>query len=106
MQASSSSSNSGHSSTDMYYTRTLFGHPLFAPAVLLGRDATPTPSSSAAVPSADTSMPVADFIDLDVVSDFAAVVNREDAVSPAAVRDQSAIDFRQDFPITTNANPM
>ncbi len=86
MQASSSSSNSGHSSTDMYYTHALFGHPLFAPSAILHRDNNnannngPGPPSQAAPPTA--APPSDDFIELDVHSESATTNVSGDEAEP------------------------
>ncbi|KAM7539079.1 hypothetical protein Aperf_G00000056101 [Anoplocephala perfoliata] len=80
MQTSSSSPSSSHSSSEMYYTNVLFGHPLFAPSVLIRRNnendgpaQPPTAQSERASPIND------DFIELDVVSDSAPTLSGDEA---------------------------
>lgn len=83
MQTSSSSPSSSHSSSEMYYTNVLFGHPLFAPSVLIRRsnenDSHTRPSTTQ---SERTSPLNDDFIDLDVVSDSAPTLSGDEADQP------------------------
>ncbi|KAL5106148.1 hypothetical protein TcWFU_003645 [Taenia crassiceps] len=71
MQASSSPS-SDHSSTDMYYTNVLFGHPLFAPSALVRRSSQNGSQTEQPISPSDGLLAFSeDFIEVDVHSDSA-----------------------------------
>ncbi|KAL5969093.1 hypothetical protein TSMEX_003159 [Taenia solium] len=72
MQASSSPPSSDHSSTDMYYTNVLFGHPLFAPSALVRRSSQSGDQTEQPIALSDGTLAFSeDFIELDVRSDSA-----------------------------------
>lgn len=72
MQASSSSPSSDHSSTDMYYTNVLFGHPLLAPSALVRRSSQSGDQTEQPITPSDGPLAFSeDFIELDVRSDSA-----------------------------------
>ncbi|VDK36031.1 unnamed protein product [Taenia asiatica] len=72
MQASSSPPSSDHSSTDMYYTNVLFGHPLFAPSALVRRSSQSGDQTEQPIALSDGILAFSeDFIELDVRSDSA-----------------------------------
>ncbi|KAM3175822.1 hypothetical protein ACTXT7_007763 [Hymenolepis weldensis] len=109
--SSSSPPNSSHPSSDMYYTNVLFGHPLFAPSVLIrsnneiGSQAQPPTTRNEGTSSLND-----DFIDLDVVSDSAATLsgdetdNHNSNSSPPASSSNlsNRLSFSENPPLSTS----